>query len=534
MQFDIQTLAFIQCLIFITQVIVLFVQYRINRTYRGIGWWVVSSILMALGVILMPFVAVKSLVIFARFANPLIILGQIFVYIGVNQFLEKKVNKWIPISIYSIFVSLYSYFMYVNKNISGRTVVVNTTLAVILLMTSQKLFLKKGRLISGSANFTASIFLVYGCLLAIRAIYTLILPPIQSYSDQAAILQVAFIVPIIASTLWTFGFIIMLNQRLNIENFVEKEKMQQIFNTSPDDITITDLEGRILMVSSASKKMFGYESNFEEFVGMRLIDFIIPEDAERAQSNLRQMFTGDYQRPNEYHAVRKDQSIFNIEVNSGIISDTKGKPTKMVFVIRDITERKLAEQKIQQLVQQLELERNTAQYNSITDSLTGLSNRRYFDEALTKEFYKLKKSGLIISLIMLDVDYFKKYNDNYGHLAGDDCLIQIGNMFKRIVRQGYDIVARYGGEEFVIILPSTDEKVVKALAECIQASMEELAIPHAASNIAKYVTLSMGIISVCTTHLNTPEQVVTLADVALYRAKDRGRNRIEVEIFKDF
>ena len=174
MGFDIQTLAFIQCLIFIAQVVVLFVQYRINRTYRGIGWWVVSSILMALGVTLMPFVAVKSLVIFARFANPLMILGQIFVYIGVIQFLEKKVNKWILISIYSMFVLFYLYYMYVNNDISGRTVVVNVTLAVILFLTAQKLFLKKNRLISGSANFTASIFLIYGSLLTIRAFYTFI------------------------------------------------------------------------------------------------------------------------------------------------------------------------------------------------------------------------------------------------------------------------------------------------------------------------------------------------------------------------
>lgn len=649
MKLDIKTLAFILSLTLVTQVISLFVQYRVNRTYRGIGWWLQGTSLMALGFIFMPMVTVKSLEMFARIANPLVVLGHIFLYIGIILFLEKKVNRWVPISILVVFNLSYYYFMYFYNDISARTVVVNATIATISFMIAYQIFVKKDRLVSGSSNFTAAVFLINGCFSTVHTFLAIILPPMNAYIDQAPILIVSFIVPIITSTLWIFGLIIMVNQRLNIENHAEKEKLQLVFNTSPDaelitrlndglfvdvnsgfskltgytrdevigastlkislwhndedrqffitelrnkgicvkmefkfrrkdgsefvgmvsariitihavphivsvicditeskqaaealieseekyrsilnaspdDITITDLEGRIEMISPAAKKMFGYELDFDSFIGMRLLDFIVPEDVERAQVNISKMYQGGNQRPNEYRGVRQDQSIFDIEVNSGFVYSANGQPTKMVFIARDITERKLAEQQIQELVHQLEIEKNTAQLNSITDSLTGLANRRYFDEALRTEFYRLKRSGSALSLIMLDVDYFKKFNDSYGHLAGDECLRLVGTTLRTLVGRAPDIVARYGGEEFVVILPETDENGAKIMGERIRRAVEELDIPHSASDTAECVTVSLGIVTVYPTELVTPEQVMALADEALYCAKKGGRN----------
>ncbi|HWQ42737.1 MAG TPA: diguanylate cyclase, partial [Desulfosporosinus sp.] len=529
-------------------------------------------------------------------------------------------------------------------------------LSAISLMTAYKLFFEKDIRISSSANFTAAIFLAFGCFMTIRFFGALILPPIHEYRDQATLLISSFVIPIVTSPLWTFGFILMVNQRLNAENCEEKEKLQLVFNTSPDaamitqlqdglfvdvnigfsvmtgytraevignsaskisvwhniadrqifitelkdkgictnlefvfkrkdgspfvgtisariitihavphivsvihditerkqteealieseekyrsilnaspdDITITDLEGRILMVSPAAKKMFGYELDFDGFIGMRLVDFIVPEDVKRAQSNITRMYEGSDPKPNEYRGVRKDRSIFDIEVNSGFVHNANGQPTKIVFIVRDITERKLAEQQIQELFHQLEIENNTARFNSVTDSLTGLANRRYFDEALRTEFYRLKRSGSTLSLIMLDVDYFKKFNDTYGHLAGDDCLRQIGTTLKSIVGRVPDIVARYGGEEFVVILPETEDHGAEILAKRILKAIEALAIAHSASDISNYVTVSLGVVTVDTSRLTSPEQVVALADEALYCAKKNGRNQVAVSDF---
>lgn len=200
----------------------------------------------------------------------------------------------------------------------------------------------------------------------------------------------------------------------------------------------------------------------------------------------------------------------------------------MVFIVRDMTERKLAEQQIKALVQQLEIEKNAAQLNSMTDSLTGLSNRRYFDVVLNTEFYRLKRSKATLSLIMLDIDHFKKFNDTYGHLTGDECLKQIGNTLKVIVGRTADTVARFGEEEFIVILPETDVHGAINVAERIRSGVESLQINHSASDTAPYVTVSLGVVSVNPANVLTPTHIVETADKALYAAKNNGRNRMEV------
>jgi diguanylate cyclase (GGDEF)-like protein len=129
---------------------------------------------------------------------------------------------------------------------------------------------------------------------------------------------------------------------------------------------------------------------------------------------------------------------------------------------------------------------------------------------------------------MLDVDRFKKYNDNYGHLAGDECLRQVGTTLKTIVGRLSDIVARYGGEEFVAILTETNLKGATALAERIRKGVEALTIPHSGSDIAEFVTVSLGVVTAYPNRMDSPEQLVSLADEAMYSAKKGGRNRTSV------
>lgn len=301
-----------------------------------------------------------------------------------------------------------------------------------------------------------------------------------------------------------------------------------ILMASPDDITIADLSGRLLMFSDAATKMFGYDR--EEGPGKTIMDFIVPEDHETARANMAKMVQEGHSGPNEYRAIRKDRSCFDIEVNSALIRDRQGNPFRMVLIARDITHRKKADQKIQDLVRLLEVERDLAQRNSLTDSLTGLLNRRFFDMALQTEFSRHKRTGSQLSLIMIDVDYFKKYNDYYGHLEGDDCLRQIARALKTAIERGTDLVTRYGGEEFAVILPDTDCQGALVLSERIARSVLALNLPHADSDISEGVTLSMGIASAADQVLADESELVELADQAMYRAKKNGRNRCEVFI----
>lgn len=153
------------------------------------------------------------------------------------------------------------------------------------------------------------------------------------------------------------------------------------------------------------------------------------------------------------------------------------------------------------------------------DVLTGTANRRAMEDYLACAF----RQGQPFALVMLDVDYFKRYNDNYGHQAGDHCLASVAGALKSSVRTPADLVARYGGEEFVVILPDTSLEGAGQVAARIQANLQAAALPHAASEVSDKVTVSMGIALSAGSHSVT--EVISRADDALYRAKQRGRNQ---------
>jgi len=187
--------------------------------------------------------------------------------------------------------------------------------------------------------------------------------------------------------------------------------------------------------------------------------------------------------------------------------------------------------RIQELIQGLEVERNEAQKNALTDGLTLLANRKQFDETLTREFSRAKRSKKPLSLIMLDLDLFKKFNDRYGHLAGDECLRMVAAALQTALRRVPDLVARYGGEEFVVILPDTTMAGAAVVAERLRKAVEALAIPHAGSELMEHVTASLGVATSDPMKMDKPERIVQLADEALYSAKSEGRNRVATAPF---
>jgi len=194
------------------------------------------------------------------------------------------------------------------------------------------------------------------------------------------------------------------------------------------------------------------------------------------------------------------------------------------FRRRGNSEAKLLE--LEKRCQELQAVNSELQKRSATDALTGLNNRRMFEEVMAKEWERCKRYSISLSVIMMDVDHFKKYNDHYGHQVGDYCLHQIGALLTRTVRFASDIVARYGGEEFIIALPYTDTEKAAALAERIRSEVERLRIEHEASDVADHVTVSMGVSTVIPLDSNSPDELIYAADMALYEAKEKNRNRI--------
>ena len=160
------------------------------------------------------------------------------------------------------------------------------------------------------------------------------------------------------------------------------------------------------------------------------------------------------------------------------------------------------------------------------DFLTNLYNRRFFYELLTKEWKTAKENNTDISILMLDIDKFKNYNDTYGHLEGDNCLQKISKSLKNAINRRRDIVARYGGEEFVILLPETNLKEAIDIAQKVRVAIEDLQIPHAGLDNYKIVTISVGVATMIPDTNTLPETLMNKADEALYRAKEQGRNRV--------
>ncbi len=188
------------------------------------------------------------------------------------------------------------------------------------------------------------------------------------------------------------------------------------------------------------------------------------------------------------------------------------------------SEREL-EQRVAERTEQLQALNIQLETLSLTDALTGIANRRRFDEVLTQEWARAQRIGSPLGLAILDVDWFKPYNDHYGHPAGDACLQQIGKALAATVCRASDLVARYGGEEFVFLAPMTDTAGAQAMARKVVQAIAALQLPHAASPLG-HVTVSVGVVSLEPSADTSPQLLVQQADAALYEAKKQGRNRI--------
>ncbi len=180
---------------------------------------------------------------------------------------------------------------------------------------------------------------------------------------------------------------------------------------------------------------------------------------------------------------------------------------------------------LHQLQKELEESNIELERLSSIDGLTGIPNRRSFDEYLAKEWGRSVREENSLSLLLIDIDFFKKYNDGYGHQGGDDCLRKVATELANTMRRSSDMVARYGGEEFAVVLPNTDIDGAVVIAEELRSAVEMLALEHEFSDVAEFVTISLGAAGIPPQSGEDSASLISLADEALYEAKAEGRNR---------
>lgn len=218
----------------------------------------------------------------------------------------------------------------------------------------------------------------------------------------------------------------------------------------------------------------------------------------------------------DYRALKADGSYVWIRDVVHVIRDGNGVTTDLIGFMFDITERKEMEDKVLQLNRKLEA-------LAKQDELTGIANRRLFEQTMVAEWARARRSGQQLSLLMFDVDYFKNYNDHYGHVRGDDCLQRIAQAISAMPVRSSDLLARYGGEEFALVLPETPADAALLIAEKCRQLIADLQLPHAMSPNGS-VTISVGLCTMVPDVTGDHVAMIERADEKLYRAKRNGRN----------
>ncbi len=223
---------------------------------------------------------------------------------------------------------------------------------------------------------------------------------------------------------------------------------------------------------------------------------------------------------------RKDGTMFWNQLGIAPMHDASGRITHVMGTLCDVSERVRAEHRLLERQRQLERSKRTLEGLALKDGLTGLYNRRHFSEQLAREWNRARREHLPLSLFMVDIDHFKRFNDTFGHLAGDQCIRLVGDTLKRCFARGSDLVARYGGEEFVALAAGVERRQARERAELVREAVREMTGERSSRSGAQLVTVSIGLATVTPDERLSPEDLLDAADRALYQAKRQGRDRV--------
>jgi diguanylate cyclase (GGDEF)-like protein/PAS domain S-box-containing protein len=286
---------------------------------------------------------------------------------------------------------------------------------------------------------------------------------------------------------------------------------------SRDAIIMADLRGHRRYESSAAESIEGWKP--EELMTEQGLEVVHPEDRARVRAIITELQSSAEGATIECRIRKRAGDYIWVEASLRMIRDSEtGVPSGILNFVRDISVRKYAELKLQEAYDAVEA-------LSVTDPLTGLANRRRFDKYVASEWRRAMRSLEPLSLLMIDADNFKKYNDTYGHPRGDNCLKQIAEAASDSVGRAADLVARFGGEEFVIVLPNTDNAGAMHVAHCACEAIRARALPHV-GNPPGIVTLSVGCATMIPMSGMKVSDLIDMADMAVYKAKQAGRNQV--------
>jgi diguanylate cyclase (GGDEF)-like protein/PAS domain S-box-containing protein len=303
-----------------------------------------------------------------------------------------------------------------------------------------------------------------------------------------------------------------------IEAEIANIELGQIFNTSADAMWVIGSDHQILRTNKKMHLLTG--QSVKELTGKLCHEIFSHSMCKGDECPLRRISGGakvvEYDFEHRFGREEPLSCILTATPMRGLDQELIG----IVANFKDISARKKAEEALQQA--NMKLDRLAS-----IDSLTQIANRRRFDEILALEWRRMQRERLPLSLIMIDIDCFKIYNDTYGHQQGDDCLQSVAKSISQQSKRPADLVARYGGEEFVVVLPNTNTDGAAHLAEQMRKQVQLLNMPHKNSPVMPVVTISLGVSTLVPVSDCSPEQLLAWADQCLYQAKEAGRNRVQ-------
>ena len=307
-------------------------------------------------------------------------------------------------------------------------------------------------------------------------------------------------------------------QRSETDLAYKEAEFRLLAKSASDLVERFDSEGRRLYISPAMERLLGRQP--KELLGTNAFETIYEEDRQVVASAADRLRRGETNEETViYRAQHSDGREIWLETSLRVAAPTERDDGSVVGVTRDVSERKRLEMKLASL--------------AILDGLTGLINRRAFDDALAREVARCRRSQSPLSLLMMDCDRFKRFNDDYGHLAGDACLKAIAAVIVQRARRPLDVAARYGGEEMALLLPDTDLGAARSIGVEICRQVEALRIPHQRNLPWKVATISVGISTLDASEGDTRDGawLIATADLALYDAKAQGRNQCVAPAF---
>ncbi|MCX6076074.1 MAG: sensor domain-containing diguanylate cyclase [Campylobacterales bacterium] len=357
---------------------------------------------------------------------------------------------------------------------------------------------------------------------------------LNNYFDlrEKEVERTLFIIMILSGALLLFialfnGFYLIPHQVIRpLEEFAEalkgsEEKYRIVADWTYDWEYWLDVDKNIAYISPSVERITGYTP--KEFIQnpSLLVDIIYPDDAmywdrHVSEAHLPNRPEEDAQEV-EFRVVCKDGGVIFVDHICRPVYNHDGTYMGVRVANRDITQ-KVA------ILDELKEKNRLLDTLATTDGLSALYNRRYFDEALTREVEYAKRTGNTLALIMCDIDYFKLYNDAYGHQKGDKVIQQVADVLKATFSRTIDVVARYGGEEFVILLQATPPEEAYNLVELARENIVKLGIEHRESKVAPLITMSFGVVSCIPDLLSNGDSLLTQSDKALYQSKEKGRN----------